>query len=197
MGNITSLLQKRFSTRSFQPQLIQESILEDILEAGRLSPSGGNEQPWRFGVLIDPDLIKQVAALAYHQDWIAQSPLLIVLCTVFAADELGGRVIQIQRYPEYAGVFSGMDADIYHALNQEEHQTKIAGTHMALAALEHGLGSCWVSRFEVQALHQLLNLPANMLPTEILVFGYPASWMKPLRKKSLEELVFYNSWSEG
>jgi nitroreductase len=65
----------------------------------------------------------------------------------------------------------------------EEHQTKIAGTHMVLAGLEHGVGSCWVSDFDVQALSVLLNLPKNILPSEILVFGYPDRPMKPLRKK--------------
>ena len=33
-----------------------------------------------------------------------------------------------------------MDQDLYWALNQEEHQTKIAGTHMALVALGT---RCW------------------------------------------------------
>jgi nitroreductase len=196
MGKVTDLLSQRFSTRNFQDRPVPPLILNDILEAGRLSPSGGNEQPWRFGIVTDPALIKQVAQRAYGQDWIAQAPLLIVLCTAFVEDERGGRDIQIHRFPEYATVIAGLDQDLYHVLNQEEHQTKIAGTHMVLAGLEHGVGSCWVSDFDVQALAVLLNLPKNILPSEILVFGYPDRPPKPRRKKSLEELVFYNSWGE-
>jgi nitroreductase len=195
MGKITDLLKTRYSLRNFQDKPVPQSVLEDILEAGRLSPSGGNEQPWRFGVITDPGRIGQIAQLAYHQDWIAHAPLLIVLCTVFVEDERGGRDIQIHRFPEDAGVLAAMRAGLYHALNQEEHQTKIAGTHMVLAAWEHGLGSCWVSRFDVQALAALLDLPQNMLPSEILVFGYPEQPQKPTRKKCIEELVFINTWS--
>ena len=62
---------------------------------------------------------------------------------------------------------------------------------MVLTAWEHGVGSCWVSRFEVRALGELLNLPKNILPAEILVFGYPESPQKTAPKKSLAEVVFY------
>ena len=161
------------------------------MEAGRLSPSGGNEQPWRFGVITCPDLIAQIAEIAHGQKWVADAPLVIVLCTVLVSDEAGGRDIQKYRFPEHASAFTVMDQDLYWALNQEEHQTKIAGTHMALAALEYGVGSCWVSLFEVRRMASLLNLPKNILPAEILVFGYPAEQQKMLPKKSLDEIVWF------
>lgn len=192
MGKITDLLKTRCSTRKFLPIPIPQAVLDDILEAGRLSPSGGNQQPWRFGILTDPDLIAQVAQIAHRQDWMAHAPLVIVLCTVCVSDDEGGRDIQVQRFPEHADAITGMDQDLYWAINQEEHQTKIAGTHMVLAALEHGVGSCWVSWFEVRALAELLKLPEDVLPAEILVFGYPESPQKPAPKKSRDEVVFFN-----
>jgi nitroreductase len=192
MGKITDLLRERASVRHFQNRPVPQPVLADILEAGRLSPSGGNEQPWRFGIITDRELIADIAHIAHRQSWLAQAPLLIVLCTVFVAAERGGRDIQMQRYPEQAAAIAGMDQDLYWALNQEEHQTKIAGTHMVLAAQEHGLGSCWVSRFEVRALSELLSLPNGILPAEILVFGYPEHPQKPVPKKHLDEVVFFN-----
>ncbi len=190
MGKIIELLETRFSTRSFLPTPIPAPVLDDILEAGRLSPSGGNEQPWRFGVITSPEVIAQIAQIAHHQKWVANAPLVIVLCTVLVSDEAGGRDIQMHRFPEYASDISTMDQDLYWALNQEEHQTKIAGTHMALAALEHGVGSCWVSLFEVRRLACLLELPKDILPAEILVFGYPEARQKMQPKKSLDEVVW-------
>jgi nitroreductase len=197
MGNIINLLQKRRSVRKFQSKPVPRCVVDDILEAGRLSPSGGNEQPWCFGVITDSELIAKIAQIAYRQTWIAESPLLIVLCTTPVSDERGGRGIQLQRYPEYAGAIAEIDQDLYWALNQEEHQTKIVGTHMILAALEHGLGSCWVSYFDVRQLAMLLNLPKDNLPTEILVLGYPVGEQKPAPKKSLDELTFFNRWSQS
>jgi nitroreductase len=189
---ISSLLKQRVSVRSFQSKPIPEEVIQDLLEAARLSPSGGNEQPWIFGVITDCNLIKQISKLAHGQKWIAAAPLLIVLCTLCVEEARGGRDIQKHRYPHLSWEISQLPQELYWALNQEEHQTKIPGTHMVLAAQEHGLGSCWVSRFNVRAVTELLHLPPNCLPSEILVFGYPVFAQEPRRKKSLEELVFWN-----
>jgi nitroreductase len=191
---IVNLLRKRVSARKFQDKLIPDDALHEILEAGRLSPSGGNEQPWVFGVITDPALIAQIAEAACGQMWIAKAPLLIVLCVAVVPDERGGRDIQVHRYPEYADIITQMDKELYSALNQEEHQTKIAGTHMALTALEHGVGSCWVSRFEVRRVAELLHLPEGTIPAEILVLGYAEKVQKPTGKKSLGEVVFYDTF---
>jgi nitroreductase len=194
---IVDLLRKRFSVRRFQNRPVPDEVLGDMLEAGRLSPSGGNEQPWAFGILTDRDLIARVAEIAYGQRWIASAPLLIVLCTRGVGDERGGRDIQRARFPEHAAAIARMDQDLYWALNQEEHQTKIAGTHMALAALEHGVGSCWVSRFEVRRLAELLCLPAGWVPSEILTLGYPEQVRPAAPKKPVQEVVFFNVYAPG
>jgi nitroreductase len=189
---IIELLRNRFSVRKYQDRPIPEDVIQDMLEAGRLSPSGGNEQPWTFGVITDRGLIVQIAEIACQQKWIARAPLLIVLCTVCVGDERGGRDIQKSRYPEYAEAIEKIDQELYWALNLEEHQSKITGTHMALVALEHGVGSCWVSLFDVKRLAKLLNLPRGCMPSEILVLGYPEGEHKLNKKKDLDEVVFYN-----
>ncbi len=194
---ITTLLSRRTSVRAYQDTPVPEDVLEDILEAGRLSPSGGNEQAWAFGVVRDAEIIARLAEAAHAQSWIASAPLVIVLCTVPVSDELGGRDIQLDRYPEYNAEICGMDHELYTRLNQEEHQTKIAGTHMAIAALEHGIGSCWVSRFVVAQVAEILHLPAGILPSEMLVMGYPLNPHAPRKKKTLAELVFYDQYPAG
>jgi nitroreductase len=193
---ITEILKRRVSVRKFQDRPVPEEVIREILEAARLSPSGGNEQPWRFGVITDCGLIEQIARIAHGQDWIARAPLLIVLCTVCVEDARGGRDIQKHRYPKHTQEIDKIPQSLYWALNQEEHQTKIPGTHMVLTALEHGLGSCWVSRFDVSELAQLLHLPDHYLPSEILVFGYPEFEQEPRHKKSLDEIVFRNVFRE-
>jgi nitroreductase len=191
---ITELLSSRFSVREFQDRPIPDHILHAMLEAGRLAPSGGNEQPWVFGVITDPHLIARIADIAHQQKWLAQAPLVIALCTIMVDDTRGGRDIQCDRFPEYAAALRQLDQEVYWALNQEEHQTKIAGAHIALAALEHGIGSCWVSRFEVKRLAKLLNLPRGYLPSELLALGYPVCKLSPHPKKRLDEVVFHNTF---
>lgn len=189
---INDLLNKRCSVRIFKDKKIPEHIVNEILEAGRLSPSGGNEQSWKFGVITNIDRIDQIAEASYNQSWIKTSPLLIVLCTIIVEDSRGARSIQEKRYPRFKDEISQMDKTLYSYLNLEEHQTKIPGTHMTLCALEHGIYSTWVSYFDVEKVTQLLNLPSNVVASEILAFGYPQGEPKQVAKKALTEVVFFD-----
>lgn len=189
---LLELLRNRTSIRNFTGEDISMKVIEYILEAGRLSPSGGNEQSWIFGVITDKDMIKKVSEIAYNQKWIGSASFLVVLCTCIVEKERGGRDIQKARFPKISEMIESMDNEIYSCLNMEEHQTKIPGTHMVLTALEHGIASTWVSYFDVDKMSMLLNLPKACIASEILAFGYPANKKEPLKKKKLEEITFYN-----
>jgi len=194
---LLDLLRKRCSVRNFLDKDISPEIIKYMLEAGRLSPSGGNEQPWKFGVITNYDLIKKISRLSYKQKWVSKAKLMIVLCTRIVSDERGGRDIQRARFPEFASEIKRLDAELYSKLNQEEHQTKIPGTHIILAALEHGIGSTWISYFKVNEIAKLLSLPMGVIPAEMIAFGYPAKKMTPVSKKNFQEIVFYNNGYEN
>lgn len=191
---ILDLLKQRKSVRKFTGEDVPKEVMEYILECGRLSPSGGNEQPWKFGVITDRVLISEIAQIAYKQNWIKNASFLIVLCTCNVDKARGGRDIQRARYPMLAKIIEDMDDEIYTKLHLEEHQTKIPGTHMVLAALENGIGSTWVSYFEVDKLTRLLNLPSPYIASEIIAFGYPAENGKVTEKKSLDDIIFTNKF---
>lgn len=189
---LLDLLKKRRSVRNFSDKDIPEEVIRYILEAARLSPSGGNEQPWKFGVITDEELIGKISEIAYNQSWIKNAKFLIVLCTSVVSDLRGGRNIQKSRFPTLASQIENMNKEIYSKLNQEEHQTKIPGTHMILAALEYGINSTWISYFNVDALSKLLDLPNNYIPGEIIAFGYPEREVKTTQKKNLDDIIFFN-----
>jgi nitroreductase len=192
---LLDLLRKRCSVRDFKDKEIPQDIINTILEAGRLSPSGGNEQAWKFGVITDRGLIEKISEAAYNQTWIKSSPLIIVLCTTIVEDERGAREIQNRRFPKYSEAISNMDKYLYSALNSEEHQTKIPGTHMILQAMEYGIYSTWISYFNVDEVSKLLRLPKLIIPSEIIAFGYPNIEANPSMKKDKDEIVFYNKFS--
>lgn len=157
-----------------------------------MAPSGGNEQPWKFGIINDKNLIKELAKAAYNQTWIKKAQLLIVLCTRVVADHKGGRNIQVKRFPEVSDKLMNLDKELYSKLNSEEHQTKIPGTHMVLAAVEQGIGSTWISYFEVEKVSKLLNMKKGYLPSEIIAFGYPVNNKEMASKKKKSDIVFFN-----
>ena len=191
---ILDLLKKRKSIRNFTGKDVPDEVINYILEAGRLSPSGGNEQPWKFGLITNRSLIHEISQIAYNQKWIKPASFLVILCTYNVDKSCGGRDIQKARYPSLAKIIENMDDEIYTKINLEEHQTKIPGTHMVIAALEHGLGSTWVSYFDVDKLTLFLNLPKPYIASEIIAFGYPVNNEPVTDKKNLSEVVFYNKF---
>lgn len=41
-------IQTRRSIRKYKPEEISREVVREIIEAGRLAPSGKNKQPWKF-----------------------------------------------------------------------------------------------------------------------------------------------------
>ncbi|MGM0445848.1 MAG: nitroreductase family protein [Bacillota bacterium] len=190
---LLDLIKKRASIRSFSNKMIPDDVVEYIIEAGRLSPSGGNEQPWKFGIVTNEDLINDIANAAYNQTWIKEAQLLIILCAKISSDSKGGRNIQLKRFPEIREKLINLDKEVYSKLNLEEHQTKIPGTQMVLAAVEHGIGSTWISYFEVEKVSEILNIKKGYIPSEIIAFGYPKSKKDMAAKKEKSDIIFFNN----
>lgn len=182
-GTVLDLLRGRCSVRDFTDESIPDDVVRYILEAGRLSPSGGNEQPWKFVLVRDRESIERMAEIAYGQKWIRDAAMLVVLCV----RDVDDRGIQKARFPELD--IESMDYQLYFRINMEEHQTKIPGTHMVLAAWEKGVGSTWISYFRVDELAEFLGLPSGYLPSEMIAFGYPKGDTEPVEKKDMDDVL--------
>lgn len=60
-------IQSRRSVRHFLPQPVPRADIEVMLEAASWAPSSTNFQPWRFAVILQRDLIEQMARLVYDR----------------------------------------------------------------------------------------------------------------------------------
>jgi len=60
---VIEAIRQRRSIRSFKPDPIPRQVLEELLDACRWAPSGGNVQPWHFAVLGGQDIDKVKARL--------------------------------------------------------------------------------------------------------------------------------------
>jgi nitroreductase len=67
------------AVRRFKDTPIPEPIVRQIVEAGRLSASGGNSQPWHFIIVQDKETLRQLGQLARTGPYIPQAPLAIVV----------------------------------------------------------------------------------------------------------------------
>jgi nitroreductase len=69
------------AVRSYQATPIPDTVVRRIVEAGRLTGSGMNRQPWHFIVVREGDTLRRLGALASSGPYVAQAPLAIVVAT--------------------------------------------------------------------------------------------------------------------
>ncbi|MDQ1279786.1 MAG: hypothetical protein QG670_1048 [Thermoproteota archaeon] len=157
---------KRRSIRSYKPDPIQEEVLNNILEAGRLAPTAGNRQPWHFIVVTDQRL-KQELSQGKWNTFIKDSAFTIVGCAYMGS--------------EYAQRWSTVDVSI-------------ALENMVLTAAAQGVGSCWVGDFKEEEVKRLFGIPEDHKVVCLVAFGYPTEIPSPHGKKDLREIIGYNKF---
>src|SRR4029434_3498460 len=69
------------AVRSYQNTPVPDTLVRRIVEAGRLTGSGMNGQPWHFIVVRDAETLSKLGALASSGPYVAQAPLAIVVAT--------------------------------------------------------------------------------------------------------------------
>jgi nitroreductase len=69
------------AVRSYQTRPVPDDVIRKIVEAGRLTGSGMNGQPWHFIVVRQADTLRRLGALASSGSYVAQAPLAIVVAT--------------------------------------------------------------------------------------------------------------------
>jgi nitroreductase len=67
------------AVRSYRDEPVPEAVVKRIVEAGRLTGSGMNRQPWHFIVVRDAGMLRRLGALASSGPYVAQAPLAIVV----------------------------------------------------------------------------------------------------------------------
>ncbi len=53
MNEVLKVIYERRSIREFSEQAVDEKLIEQVIDAGRMAPSAMNAQPWKFYVLKD------------------------------------------------------------------------------------------------------------------------------------------------
>jgi len=69
------------AVRAYQDESIPEDLVRRIVEAGRLTGSGMNRQPWHFIVVRERETLRRLGALATSGSYVAQAPLAVVVAT--------------------------------------------------------------------------------------------------------------------
>jgi len=168
---LKDVIVKRSSVRSYENKPVTKEKLLRIIEAACLAPSGSNRKPWKFIVVRDAEIRKQLAAAA-GQTFIASAPVIIAAVSTAPRLSMGNGV------PEYA-------VDL-----------AIAVDHMTLAAVDEELGTCWIGAFSQEKAKAILNVPEKYKIVTLLTLGFPKQQKRPKIRKSLDQILCYESFEE-
>ena len=185
----------RRTVREFSSDDVPDEVLSLAIEAASLAPSGANMQPWKFVVVRDPAVKREIRMAAekeehenyhgrmtdewlralaplqtdWHKEFLEIAPALIVVFKEDYGIDAGGRHVTHYYVNESVGIACGF---LLAALNA-------AG----LATLTH-------TPSPMGFLRDILGRPKNEKAFLLIPVGYPAAGCRvpDLRKKPLDEV---------
>ena len=202
--NVKEAIEKRRSIRQYKPDEIPEGVLNRLLNVLRLAPSGSNRQPWKFIVVRDKETRARVAAACHFarpdgttvaQQWIGEAPAIIVACG--SRREAGAHYYEGQEFCIATGqvVIEERGKKPGEYSSALEWDLAIALDHLTLAAVEEGLGTCWIGGVNEPELKRCLSIPDDLTAQLLMPIGYPVSWPEARQRKPLEEIICYDRYA--
>lgn len=173
-GNAMETIMTRVSVRDYQDRPVEDEKIEAMLRAAMAAPSAANKQPWRFIVIKDKKTLKAISENFHTMRMAEKAPLAIVVCGDMKATLQG----------------DGIDYWI--------EDTSAATENLLLAAHSLGLGTVWCGIYpqmeRVKLLKEMLDIPEDIIPLNVVPIGYPAENPQPKDKWDPSE-IHYETWT--
>ena len=167
----SELIKKRYSVRSYSAKPVEDTKLQAVLEAANIAPTAANRQPFQIIVIHTKGREEELKRI-YGRDWFVQPPIVICVCAL----------------PSQAWTRK------YDSKKYSEVDATIAMDHLILAAVDQGLGTCWIAAFKPKVAREILRLPDDVEPIAFTPLGYPTDELNKKTRKDLSKLVRYEKW---
>ena len=158
----------RRSIRKYTNETVSEDDVKTLLEAAMAAPSASNRKPWHFVVVTGRDKLDRLAEAHSYGKMLFEASLCIAVC----GDETISKSFWVQ-------------------------DCSAATENLLLAATALGLGSVWLGAYprdaRVAEIRELLGLPANVIPLNLISIGHPAEEKEP-RTQYDEDRVHHEEW---
>lgn len=199
--NVTEAIVERRSVKSYDPEhKMTEQEIAKLMSLAMLSPTAFNIQNWRFVVVTDPALRKEIRKVSWDQAQVEEASLLIVLTA-----DLKSWQKEPERYwvnaPKAAQDFLIPAIGQFYNGNEQVQRDEgmrscgMAAMTLMLAAKEMGYDTCPMDGFDFDAVAKLLNMPDDHIPTMFVVVGKA---LQPARPRGgqlhMDEVVIQNKF---
>ena len=199
--NVSQAILERRSVKAYDPQhKMTEEEINKLMSLAMLSPTAFNIQNWRFVVVTDPALRKEIRAVSWDQAQVEDASLLIVLTA-----DLHAWKKQPERYwvnaPKPVQDFLVPAIGQYYTGKEQVQRDEamrscgMAAMTIMLAAKEMGYDTCPMDGFDFDAVAKLLNLPDDHTPVMFVVVGKALKEAQPRGGQlKMDEVVIYSKF---
>lgn len=175
--NVIDAIQQRRAIKAFDPHhQMSEAEIEQLMALAMLSPTAFNIQNWRFVLVRDPELRKQIRAVSWDQAQVTDASLLVVLTADLKAWEKEPArywrhaPAEVQDYlvPAIGQYYGGKDQ-----VQRDEAMRScgMAAMTLMLAAKSMGYDSCPMDGFDFDAVGKLIGLPEDHVIAMFVAIG--------------------------
>ncbi|MCL2512151.1 MAG: nitroreductase family protein [Bacteroidales bacterium] len=176
--NFYKLITTRQSERQYDPRLVESEKIMQCIEAARMAPSACNAQPWRFIVVDEPALKKQLAGAMAGMGmnkFAFDAPAIVAI--VLEKPNVMSKIGSVLKGKEYTLMDIG-----------------IAATHFCLQATDLGLGTCIIGWFDEKKVRKLLQIPNKKRIPLLLTVGYSTDEIRKKQRKGLDVVYSANKY---
>ena len=163
-SEILEAIYRRRSIREFTDEEINREQLHEIVKAGIWAPSGLNNQPWRFVVVLDSKTREQLARLTHYSHIVQAARALIAV------------------YVDESAMYDPV----------KDHQSAGACIQNMLLATEAlGLGAVWLGQIlkNKTQVNRVLEVDGNLDLMAVLAIGHPLHRNQKSKRKDLNHFI--------
>lgn len=179
-----NILKQRESCRSYLDKPVSRDDIMKILEAGRLSPSGCNAQPWKFMVIDTPEGREHMCDALVVENGKTGVRFRHEVPAFIAIMEQPARVVN-------------MVVNHYHTSQRyASSDIGMAALNMCYEAMSLGLSTCMLGVIDQEKMGKYFGVPETCDVRVVIAIGYSAEGNTPRPKvrKSLDEICCFNHW---
>lgn len=188
MNDILAALHERRSVRAYLDRPISEEDKRAVLLAACAAPTAGNQQLYTILDITGQELKDKLAVSCDNQPFIAKAPMVLIFCA--DCRKWYDAYMEAGQAPRAPGV-----GDLVLAVVD----ASIAAQNAVTAAESLGIGSCYIGDIleQYETHREILHLPEYVVPSAMLVFGYPTEQQKNREKPArcdLRHIVHENTY---
>ena len=193
----------RRALKHYDPQhQLTDSEIRKLMEAAIQSPTSFNIQNWRFVLVRDKELRKQIRAAANDQAQVTDSSLLIVMTADLKAWEKSPARYWRDAPKDVAEILVNWMGPFYQGKEQLQRDEAmryvgLAGQTIMLASKAMGYDSCPMIGFDIDKVAELIHLPSDHVIGFMIAVGKATkpAWPKP-GQLSLDEVIIQDRFAE-